>query len=41
MTHMGTSLHVHATVALPDGRRVLGHVDGLAVAAGATLRVGK
>lgn len=41
MTHMGTSLHVHAIVTLPDGRRALGHVDGLAFAPGATLRVGK
>lgn len=41
MTHMGTSLHVHATVTMPDGRRVLGHVDELAVVAGALLRVGK
>ncbi|MHC5001600.1 MAG: acetolactate decarboxylase [Planctomycetota bacterium] len=38
MTHHGTSIHAHA-IATVDGRMITGHVDRMAVAPGARLRL--
>ncbi len=38
MTHHGTSLHMHALIEL-DGKHVSAHVDHVAMAADATLRL--
>lgn len=39
MTHMGTSLHLHAFATDEQGRRVMGHVDDLTLQPGTVLRL--